>query len=214
MTDPVWAEATVQPTEFKTRANKGVLVKADLEGSPDQILEELERILRADPHMEEKQIREVLGQMKALLSEVFKEVGLEALEGLDTSPNEKTKRLKQAVNRLNELIGYDEAEEEDLSLEAEELREGKAKGIHELMALLTDEERTLLQLLANQGWEMDREALSRALPGVDVDSLIQVRINRKAIDSLQDVLIASGGGRRIVCDPYREALSEAFASVH
>ena len=187
-------------------------MKADLEGSPDQVLEELEKLLRSDPNMTEKQIQEVIGQMSSTITQVLEEAKLRPDEEGTLPQRENTQSLEQAVHRLHELIDYNGLEEEELALEIEEKEEKHAEGIHELMAILTDEERALLHLLASQGWEMDRDALCSALPGIDVDAIIQVRINKKAIDSIQDVLIATGGGRRIVCDPYREAISEEFAS--
>jgi len=87
-------------------------MKADLQGTPDQIIQEIERILRTDPQVTEERVQSILSQMKSLIFLVLKEAEPMRFGDQGPNPSESPVRMEKAMQRLGELLGYDGTEED------------------------------------------------------------------------------------------------------
>jgi hypothetical protein len=82
--------------------------------------------------------------------------------------------------------------------------------VSELLAALSNEQRALLQTLAQHGWEMEEGTLTKVSSGMMV-ALAVDEINAIALEQLGSLLIVQEGSKSIVEDDYRDELEYLFA---
>ncbi len=78
--------------------------------------------------------------------------------------------------------------------------------VYNILGQLEPDERSMLDLLCRSGWEISRQELDQAHPGMLVECALD-HINSLAVREIGDILIATENDLRIVTDDYRDELA-------
>lgn len=77
--------------------------------------------------------------------------------------------------------------------------------VHEVLTKLDSDEKSLIKVLMERGWEVEATVLGEALPGALIEFMVD-RVNSLSLKILGDLLIVAEGQTKVVAEDFRDEL--------